>query len=188
MIPREFTVQYDKNKVKYNTRPKYLYRGIHGDMAEDFIHDGKLVDYGYMAFSRHRDVANSFGRNKAKTQYHGKMFGNEFNEYQGYPRLENVLTNDNNTPRHGITLRVSVDSIPKGTPWLWFNPSEKRKERNVHQSKIDEGEVLLPPGTLKILDQKNFNALLNGTKKYIDVTYTQNKRATTIKGKSLYRK
>lgn len=117
VIPREFTVQPNKNLVQTNKRPKYLYRGVHGHQAEKYVKDGKFRDRGYIAFSRRQGVASSFASGG----------------------------------RPSIVMRLNLDSVPRGTPWIWFKTSSIKKGlRNAHVSNIDEGEVLLPPGTLRM--------------------------------------
>jgi len=48
-------------------------------------------------------------------------------------------------------------------------------------------DLLLPPGTLKVVNWENINDSEDVKKQYIDVTYTSNKNAESIKGTKLYR-
>jgi hypothetical protein len=98
--------------------------------------------------------------------------------------------------RPGFVMQLKVDSIKKGTPWIWFHPKRKKVqgERNVHISNIDEQEVLLPPGILVLNSHtrnyptplKNIN--WNRRRPTIDVTYIPDKAATNLSGKKkMYR-
>lgn len=158
VIPREFTIQYDKNKVQRNARPTYLYRGIHGELAKLLLEKKKMQDKGFIAFSRHKEIAEIFAIKD----------------------------------RPGFVMRLKLDSIKKGTPWIWFRPKRLRQkkqkiERNIHISNIDEAEVLLPPGTL-VLNSPLQNVNWNIQTPTIDVTYIPDKEATNLsQKKKMYR-
>lgn len=53
-----------------------------------------------------------------------------------------------------VLLRLQVDRIGRGTPWVWFTDDEvsglPQRWRNA-LSGFDEGEIMLPPGYFKIL-------------------------------------
>lgn len=154
-IPREFTVQYNKNAITKSSRPVYLYRGVHGNQANELLKTTRtVIDNGFIAFSRNKDIAYRFA-NK-----------------------------NNNTP--GLVMRLRVDSIPKGTPWIWFQPKWKRLkgERNAHDSEIDEAEVLLPPGMLVVTSLPyRVSPASKYTSPMVDVKYTPDKTATNLTGK-----
>lgn len=104
--------------------------------------------------------------------------------YIAFSRSQNVA-NGFGSSKGGFTLRIPIHSIPRGTPWLWFKrPVSSTKNKNIHDSIINENEVLLPPGTLRIDNGK----IPRGKKTNIDISYTPNRNATSIKGTSLYRK
>lgn len=50
----------------------------------------------------------------------------------------------------GMLLVIQIDSIPKGTPWIWFSPASTPQD-NSSVSFSDESEVLLPPGTYRLV-------------------------------------
>lgn len=135
---------------------KYLYRGIHGPIAQKIMTNGEYKNSGYIAFSRNESVANAFGALKG-----------------------------------GITMRIPVQSIPKGTPWIWFQgkrfaweKNDRPRNRNIHNSDIDEYEVLLPPGTIRLV---NKNAQKN-KKVNLHITYTPSRNATSMKGAPMHRR
>lgn len=128
----------------------YLYRGLHGPLANKFVFKGKIVDKGYMAFSRDLDVASDFA---------------EKNNF-------------------GIVLELAIDSIPPGTPWLWYNYKlQAKKGSNAHKSHAMEDEVLLPPGTLERVGPSN-----SISEDLHRVRYIPDIDATSANGKRMYRK
>jgi ankyrin repeat protein len=150
VIPREFTVQYNKSAVRKNARPQYLYRGVHGQQANMYLTHGKMKDSGYIAFSRNDSIAHNFATKGERPNSNS-----------------NTNTNTNTNRKSGLVLRLKINSIPKGTPWLWFHGNDTKKasshyryrdvvgnktlrKRNLHASNIDEEEVLLPPGTIRL--------------------------------------
>jgi surface protein len=139
--PKTLTIQSE--------REKYLYRGIHGSLADAFIRDGKIHDNGYIAFSRRPDIASSF-------------IGNA---------------------QEGIILRLNINSIPRGTPWLWYDSNVHGKGTNSYRSSIQEYEVLLPPGTLEKIKYTNIDG-----NEGVDVKYIPDVNATSIDGKRLHRR
>ena len=48
-----------------------------------------------------------------------------------------------------LVLKLPVESLPKGTPWIWF------EHNGVVSLEEGENEVLLPPGMLKLTDHPN---------------------------------
>lgn len=50
-----------------------------------------------------------------------------------------------------LLIRLNVNDIPPGTPWIWF--SSANAPRSV-SSAYNEGEVLLPPGTLTLSNHR----------------------------------
>jgi hypothetical protein len=124
-IPRNFTVQYDAKKIHRNARPKYLFRGIHGPQMEAYLRTGILEEKGYIPFSRMEKIAKQFAQNDLPDG-------------------------------GGLILRLRISSIPKGTPWIWFTSKEELRKKgfgvrkNTYESQITEGEVLLPPGSIRI--------------------------------------
>jgi len=136
-----------------------LYRGIHGPIAKKLLENGEFRDKGYIAFSRDPAVSNLFGANV-----------------------------DNG----GITLKIPVRTIPKGTPWIWFRNknsgnviNKTSKNRNIHTSNEDEKEVLLPPGTIRLVDK---NAASKGKTLNLEAIYIPNANATSIRGSRMRRK
>lgn len=122
----------------------YLYRGVHGVQANTARKYGSVLSKGYVAMSRYLDTSKIFGK---------------------FPPTENNDGRSNNTSNgytdsgDGVLFRVSMNNIPRGTPWVWFSA------KNVHGttkdlrkspwrlkkkplSQINEGEVLLPPGSI----------------------------------------
>lgn len=82
-----------------------------------------------------------------------------------------------------LLLYLPVNAIPAGTPWIWYTDTDTphhARRRNVNVSVIDEGEVLLPPGTLTLGREIDDD-------EYI-VHYTPDKEATSLRGKKLHRK
>jgi len=116
---------------------QYLYRGIRRPQVESLLTNGVLVDRGYIATSRSRDIARRF------IGHAGKI------------------------------MRISVNEIPRGVPWIWFDycasPSnilQKRRNGVFHTPSGEEKEVLLPPGKFTKKEQTNSSS------DYINVIYT----------------
>lgn len=102
---------------------QWLYRGITMSRSqfEDVKRAGRLVDRGYMAFSRYRDVAEGFA-----------------DSYE-------------NDSRVGILFRLNVRDVPRGTPWIWYTDPKAaagRRSAYVASAVPEEEEVVLPPGAL----------------------------------------
>jgi hypothetical protein len=147
-------------------RPKYLYRGVHGKQAMQYAKNGKFKDTGFIAFSRYKHIASRFA-----------------------------------SPYPSLVMRLHVDSIPHGTPWLWFKTSMNlpvpryaipKGLREAYISSIDEGEVLLPPGTIILkplaipLNQMSEDVGENHLV-VVDVEYIPNKTTLSLKKHRLYR-
>lgn len=115
---------------------QYLYRGIRRSEAESIHTNGVLVDHGYIATSRSRDIARRF------VGHAGKI------------------------------MRISVNEIPQGVPWIWFDcfasPSNivQKRRNGVFHTPTGEKEVLLPPGKFTKKEPTNSSS------DYIDVIYT----------------
>jgi hypothetical protein len=157
VIPREFTVQWrgTVGSPVTNARPRYLYRGIHNPLADTLMKNGVLKDAGYMAFSRNPYTASEFASKDSR----------------------------------GIVMRLSIDSIPRGTPWLWFKGSTNWNwntpyHRNVYSSNIDEEEVLLPPGTVRL---RTLVKVRNEDPNIWDIEYIPDIQATSLTGARMYR-
>jgi surface protein len=166
-IPKALSIRSLWEKNRMQKRVKYLYRGIHGPLAETFIRDGKLHDKGYIAFSRRREIANKFAGGNKQTGSNNSNNSNNTSdrEYPGY-----------------IMLRLDINSIPRGTPWLWYDIKIHGKGTNAHRSNAHEYEVLLPPGTLAKINSNR----TPGYECFI-VKYTPDLHATSIDGKRLHR-
>jgi hypothetical protein len=175
--PKALTIEDSYTKNNAPKKHKYLYRGLHGPLAEEFIRDGSIDDEGYVAFSI--DPITSYG----------------------FSIKKNELSDNNNNNSHRIVLRLPIDSVPKGTPWLWYNSEiieniegKRRKGTNAYKSFIAEGEVLLPPGMLWGVRNRPINNTVKHRKypdlqraKIYDVQYIPSVSATSIDGKRLHR-
>lgn len=79
--------------------------------------------------------------------------------------------------RGGLVLRFPVSSIPRGTPWIWFDP-EAQKQSGASTSWMDEGEVLLPPGAYTLgrrIDRGVYEA-----------RYEPDRTATSLSGRRMF--
>jgi len=141
-------------------RPRYLYRGIHSGSAARLLTTGRLVDPGFIAFSRSKSQAESFSRDG-----------------------------------EGVLVRINVDALPRGIPWLWFSTNTNASNSNNNNNPVGryrtprrfpmsnapyEQEVLLPPGKL-VLGKKI------GTYMY-EATYLPNTRAKSLEQKPIIRR
>jgi hypothetical protein len=87
--------------------------------------------------------------------------------------------------KYGTLMRLRVDNVPHGTPWIWFrDPNKKvsRNTKNTFPSTFPEAEVLLPPGTLRLLRRPPSEPDV------WDVEYIPDKQATSLERKPIYRK
>jgi hypothetical protein len=78
--------------------------------------------------------------------------------------------------KNGLMLQFDIAEIPKGTPWLWFSPSAT-PQSNMQMSCIDEGEVLLPPGTYTLGERLG--------PRYYKATYRPDPEARSLRGKKI---
>jgi len=137
-------------------RPTYLYRGVHGPQGKEYHLHRMFRDKGYIAFSTKKSVASRFSK-----------------------------------ADDGILLRLRVDSVPHGTPWIWFRDPKSKKNKGKTKARntkdtfpgtFPEAEVLLPPGTIRLLGR----ALSDPN--VWDVEYIPDKQATALDKKPIYRK
>jgi hypothetical protein len=140
--------------VTPTNRPTYLYRGVHGPQGKEYSLHRMFRDKGYIAFSTKKSVANRF----TKAEY-------------------------------GMLLRLRVDNVPHGTPWIWFrdpkpqkNKKIKARNKDTFPSTFPEAEVLLPPGTIRLLRRPPSEPDV------WDVEYIPDKQATSLDRKPIYRK
>lgn len=112
--------------------------------------------------------------------------------YMAFSRNPHMAFEFANKGVQGIVMRLSIDSIPRGTPWLWFNSDTKYNGRNVYTSNIDEEEVLLPPGTLRrgnpVPVGNEYNNMLPYNIDMYNVAYIPDTQATSVTGARMYRK
>jgi hypothetical protein len=80
--------------------------------------------------------------------------------------------------RRGIMLVFPIESIPRGTPWIWFSPNAQPQSNTV-MSWCDESEVLLPPGTYTLGKKLGKNMYA--------ATYTPLPDARSLRGKKITR-
>lgn len=139
--------------------PRYLYRGIHSPMSETLQKKGVLKDKGYIATSTDKRVSSSFADH----------FDEESNN------------NNNNNNVDGIILIIPIESIPKGTPWVWFDylldDSSYHPQSNTIISMSDESEVLLPPGTIRLVEKTGKGTYL--------ASYEPDWNATSLSGRRI---
>lgn len=97
----------------------FLYRGICGPRQQASLDScGHLESAGFLATSTSRSVAQNFANDRFRTSL----------EAGG-----------------GFVARIPIDSIPDGTPWLWY-------DWDVQTMTPIASEVLLPPGRLRLVD------------------------------------
>ena len=127
---------------------RYLWRGVHGDQADEMRDDGYIDNNGYIAFSRNEQTAINFVK----------------------------YDDDPASLAYGFLMRLDTRSIPKGTPWIWFDTTKQKYRRGNKQYTIyagyDEAEVLLPPGRLQLqgVERNNYLQLDIYVVKYIPHT------------------
>lgn len=114
---------------------KYLYRGVHGVQANTVRTYGSVLSKGYIATSRYLDISKGFAK---------------FNQPTVSTRNTNAYVDHGGD---GVLFRLSMDDIPRGTPWIWFNVKNDQslfpwRLKRKPLSQLDEGEVLLPPGSI----------------------------------------
>lgn len=80
--------------------------------------------------------------------------------------------------KNGMLLIFPIRDLPKGTPWIWFTP-KPTKQSNLTPSVIAESEVLLPPGTIRLLQKY-------GTYSWY-ASYEPDREARSLKGRKIIR-
>ena len=82
-------------------------------------HAGMLLDPSYMAFTHNKKIALHYA------------------------------TDTNTSFSVKLVLEIQVDEIPRGTPWVWFGCVRAYGWTTPTNTRYNEAEVLLPPGSLK---------------------------------------
>jgi len=95
--------------------------------------------------------------------------------YVATSRSKSIAEAFSNKSNNGIVLKIPFESIPPGTPMVWFSESCRRKNRMVDSFCASEKEVLLPPGRVTILRHENSN----GHDAYL-AQYEPDTRATSV--------
>ena len=85
-------------------------------------------------------------------------------------------------PHRALVLKLPIDSLPKGTPYIWFGKAANASRRMTQSYAAHEREVLLPPGLLKVsiteamirglLDTRN-NSIISLNATYVPDTSTK---------------
>lgn len=121
LLTREFQADFSKHARIAPDRPRearrltFLYRGICGPRQQASLDScGHLESAGFLATSTSKTVAQNFANDRFATS----------EEVGG-----------------GFVARIPIDSIPEGTPWLWY-------DWDVQTMTPIASEVLLPPGRL----------------------------------------
>jgi len=91
-----------------------------------------------------------------------------------------------NFARGGIVLRIRIDELPPGIPWIWFDGKNKRSRNTVRSAWNTEEEVLLPPGALVI--EKLYDKIDYLAKRFFDAKYIPDTTAKSLSGKTIIRK
>lgn len=131
-------------KTRNGREVRYLYRGIavKPDMLAALQQEGKLTDAGYMAFSTDRQVAVDHAEQSRRY-------------IEGTPEEVKNASGKSSWKYHmaeRVVMRLAVDSVPRGTPWAWFRRKRAASfYRTVPIKSTAFGEVVLPPGTLRVL-------------------------------------
>jgi hypothetical protein len=109
--------------------------------------------------------------------------------YMAFSRNPSTASEFASKDNQGIVIRLPIDSIPRGTPWLWFKSGNTKYNRNVYTSNIDEDEVLLPPGTVR-LRTSTLVKVHNGDPTIWDseIEYIPDPQAASLTGARMYRK
>jgi len=95
----------------------------------------------------------------------------------------------------GLVLRLDVRTVPAGVPWIWFTTTAGRRQSSV-RSQIEEEEVLLPPGTIKIIGKgsafakiPNKEGKIRPTRLIVhDITYEPTLDAKSLSGHPIHRR
>jgi hypothetical protein len=121
----------------------------------------------------------------------------DIRSYIAFSRSRGIAFNFAAAGNIGVLMRLRIEDVPKGTPWIWFDHSNynndghkinKTYSKNVYRSLVpNEEEVLLPPGELT-LSTRLHNSTTNGSSvQFYEVEYTPNKNSKSLEGKRLYR-
>jgi len=90
-----------------------------------------------------------------------------------------------------VLVRIDIDSLPRGIPWLWFSTNNNLVGRNRAPRRFPmsnapgEQEVLLPPGRLVL--GKKIGTGYRGQPMY-EATYLPNTRAKSLEQKTIIRR
>lgn len=124
-LARQFQADFSRYARIAPDRPRearrlnFLYRGICGPTQQASLNScGHLESAGFLATSTSKSVAQNFANDRFATSL----------EVGG-----------------GFVARIPIDSIPDGTPWLWY-------DWDVQTMTPVASEVLLPPGRLHLTD------------------------------------
>jgi len=92
-------------------------------------------------------------------------------------------------PKHNIVLRIRVEDIPDGTPWLWFSKDKEPRYRGINRMRQSsfgvEEEVLLPPGRIILGKRIPTN---NASVNMYEAMYIPNTKARSINKKPIIRR
>lgn len=133
------------------THVDVLYRYVSRPFVDALLKNGVVSDNGFMAFARTLESV--------------------LNVY-----YEWGIENPNETP---YVLRLRVKDVERGTPWLWFQGTDKyccKDIYNGYECYAWQNEVLLPPGTMTV---QNHNTKTKNIR-IIDVKYQRSKDAHHI--------
>jgi len=122
-----------KRYPRLSSRKVTLFRGFREDFAKLFHRNGFVHSKAYLAFALDRDLAYPYT----------------------YDQVRHMRGDDVYPPEHRRAL-VKLDplTIPRGTPWLWFDSSVHKNQRPRRPTVIrpsnlfSSTQVVLPPGTL----------------------------------------
>ena len=78
--------------------------------------------------------------------------------------------------KNSILLIFPIESIPPGTPWIWFD-NDSQPQSNTSLSLTMESEVLLPPGTIRLVQK-------TGKATYV-ASYQPDEKATSLSGRQI---
>lgn len=95
-----------------------------------------------------------------------------------------------------LVLRLDIRAVPIGVPWIWFSTTAERRRQSSVRSHIEEEEVLLPPGTIKVIGKGSAFAKIQGTNGEFrptrvvvhDITYEPTLDATSLSGHPIHRR
>jgi hypothetical protein len=158
--------------IKY-TYTKFLYRGVHGPLAEHLIAHGEFESRGYIAFSRSKKIADRFATTGPPP---GIVIRLRISDIpRGTPWI--WFNHPSNGPTKPATKSLrNITEKERGIEY-----TTRRETRNTYPSTFSvEEEVLLPPGTIKL------------TREIIEFTlyeaeFTPNLKARSLEGKRVYR-